>query len=157
VDLAKRMVAIVFLATPHRGSDLAKTLNNTLRASAAHHPRTYISNLDHQNELLALLNDSFRHYAPDVTLYSFYESRETNLRVRSELIVSRDSAIMGYPHERNAVLDADHRHVCKYDSPSDPNYIAVRDALQSITDNILRTRKLSQISIGNKTRAKLTF
>jgi hypothetical protein len=58
---------------------------------------------------------------------------------------------MGYPHERNAVLDADHRRVCKYESPSDPNYIAVRDVLQSITDNILRRGKLLQFSIENRT------
>jgi hypothetical protein len=139
-ELAKRMEAMVFLATPHRGSDLAGTLNSILRASVAHHSRAYISNIERQSEMLAMLNDTFRHYAPDLTLYSFYESQPTNLRVRSEIIVPRDSAIMGYSDERNAVLNADHRHVCKFQSPSDPNYIAIRDALQNITDAIMRRR-----------------
>ncbi len=138
VELAKRMEAMVFLATPHKGSDLAQTLNNILRVSIALPTRSYISNLSHQNELLSLLNDSFRHYAADVSIYSFYESRPTTLPVHSKVIVEKASAVLGYPKERQAMLDANHRQVCKFESPSDPNYIAVRGALQSVTGTILR-------------------
>jgi hypothetical protein len=141
VDLARRMEAMVFLGTPHRGSNLAQTLNNILRASATMSTRSYISNLSYQNELLSLLNDSFRHYASDVSLYSFYESRATDLYVRSEIIVTKDSAVLGYPHERHAMLDADHRHVCKFESPLDPNYTTFCDALRSMTESILARRK----------------
>src|SRR5579862_3547808 len=104
---------MVFLATPHRGSDHAAVLNNILRASVAHNFRAYIANLDRTSEMLALLNDSFRHYAQDLSLYSFYESRETNLLVLPAIIVPQDSAVMGYPGEHSAALIADHRHVCK--------------------------------------------
>ncbi|CAO2651325.1 Nn.00g096220.m01.CDS01 [Neocucurbitaria sp. VM-36] len=134
--LAKRMEAMVFLGTPHRGSDLASTLNSILRTSAAHNARGYVQNLDPPSEMLAILNDTFRHYAHDLVLYSFWESQQTNLRVRSEVIVSRESAILGYPNEHSAMLNADHRHVCKYESPSDSNYIVVRDALQTIVGSI---------------------
>ncbi len=144
VELAKRMEAIMFLATPHRGSDLAQTLNNILRVSVALPTRSYISNLSLQNELLSLLNDSFRHYAADVSLYSFYESRPTTLPVHSKVIVEKASAVLGYPNERQAMLDANHRQVCKFESPSDPNYIAVREALHSVTETILR-----RLSAGN--------
>lgn len=144
---AKRIEAMVFLATPHGGSDLAATLNNILRTSAAHSPRVYLSNLKRSSEMLALLNDSFRHYAQDLILYSFYESQQTNLHIRSELIVPRDSAVMGYPGERSAVLNADHRHVCKFESPSDPNYITVRDTFQFIIDSIMRRCNLRPNSI----------
>ncbi len=140
VDLAKRIDAMLFLSTPHRGSNLAQTLNSMLRASTAHSSRAYISNLSHQNELLSLLTESFRHYACDISLYSFYESRATNLHVRTENIVTKESAVMGYQHERHAMLDADHRGVCKFESPSDPNYIAVLQALRSMTENILGRR-----------------
>jgi hypothetical protein len=136
-----------FLATPHGGSDLAVTLNNILRTSAPHSPRVYVFNLKRSSEMLALLNDSFRHYAQDLILYSFYESQQTNLHIRSELIVPRDSAVMGYPGERSAVLNADHRHVCKFESPSDPNYITVRDTFQSIIDSIMRRCNLRPNSI----------
>ncbi|KAF2118074.1 hypothetical protein BDV96DRAFT_644405 [Lophiotrema nucula] len=134
VDLAKRMEAMLFLSTPHRGSNLAQTLNNILRASATHSTRSYISNLSQQNELLSLLNDSFRHYASDLSLYSFYESRATDLYVHSEVIVTKESAVLGYHNERHAMLDADDRRVCKYGSPSDPNYVTVLQALRSMTE-----------------------
>jgi WD40 repeat protein len=136
-DLAKRMEAMIFLATPHRGSNLAKTLNDILRVSGVLAPRAYISNLDSQNEILSQLNDAFRHYAADVSLYSFYESRPTKLHVHSEIIVAKDSAVLGYHNERHSMLDADHRHVCKFESPSDPNYTAVCGALRSVTGTIL--------------------
>lgn len=137
-ELAKRMESMMFLSTPHRGSNLAQTLNNILRASTSHTTRAYISNLSAQNELLALLNDSFRHYASDVSIYSFYESRATDLYVRSEVIVTKESAVMGYHHERHAMLDADHRHVCKFESPSNPNYISVLQAIRSMTEMIIQ-------------------
>jgi pimeloyl-ACP methyl ester carboxylesterase len=136
-DLVKRMQAMVFLATPHRGSDMAQLLNKLLRTSTAHHPRSYVTNLERQSEMLALLNDTFRHYASDLTLYSFYESQKTNFVVKSEVIVPRDSAIMGYTGERCSVLNADHRHVCKFESTDDPNYTLVRDVLKSITLTVM--------------------
>ncbi|KAH4029376.1 hypothetical protein HBI55_120990 [Parastagonospora nodorum] len=129
-----------FLATPHRGSDLARTLNSILRTTATYTTRAYISNLSGQNELLALLDDSFRHYALDISLYSFYESRPTEFHVHSEVIVPKASAVIGYPHERYAMLDADHRHVCKFESPSDPNYGAVLHALRTNVDGIVSKR-----------------
>ncbi len=138
-DLAKRVEAMVFLATPHRGSNLAKVLNNILRASVVLTGRSYISNLDSQNEILSQLNDAFRHYVADVELYSFSESRPTKFYLQpSELIVRPDSAVLGYPRERHAMLDADHRQICKFESPSDPNHTAVRDALRSLTGDILK-------------------
>ncbi|RKK89759.1 hypothetical protein BFJ68_g16634 [Fusarium oxysporum] len=136
-DLAMRMEAMLFLGTPHRGSNLAQTLNSMLHATATLSPRSYISNLSQQNELLSMLNDSFRHYASDVSLYSFYESRATEIYVRSEVIVPKDSAVMGFPHERHAMLDADHKSICKFHSPSDPNYTTILDALRSMTETIL--------------------
>ncbi|OIW25252.1 hypothetical protein CONLIGDRAFT_718123 [Coniochaeta ligniaria NRRL 30616] len=150
-DLAKRMEAMFFLATPHGGTDLAQTLNNILRVSFALPTRSYISNLSRQNELLSMLTESFRHYASDISLYSFYESRPTDLYARSEVIVPKNSAVMGHHHERHAMLDADHRNVCKFHSPSDPNYIAVREALGSVMDTILG--RISAKNVHETTRA----
>ena len=128
---------MVFLATPHKGSDLASALNNILRLSASHSPRAYISNLDRTSELLALLNDSFRHYIPDLILFSFYESQQTSLGIRSAIIVQKDSAILECPGERIALLNANHRGICKYNSPTDDNYITVRNVLQEINERCL--------------------
>lgn len=142
------MEAMVFLGTPHRGSDLASILNGILRSSAAHNARAFIQNLDPPSEMLAILNDTFRHYAHDLMLYSFWESQQTNLKVRSDVIVPRESAVLGYPNEHSAMLHADHRHVCKFETPSDSNYIAVRDALQTIVGSISKRRKLQSKHIA---------
>ncbi|KAI9889610.1 MAG: hypothetical protein M1814_005118 [Vezdaea aestivalis] len=145
VTLAKRMEAMLFLSTPHRGSSLAHTLNSILRASTPLSTRPYIANLSKQNEFLSLLNESFRHFASDISLYSFYESRATNLYVRSEVIVTKDSAVMGYEHERYAMLDANHRNVCKFESPSNSNYVDILRAICSMTEDILSKRKLEDV------------
>ena len=55
------------------------------------------------------------------------------------MILERDSSILGYPGETSKALNADHHNVCKYDSPRDPNYITVRNALQSFISKITST------------------
>lgn len=40
--------------------------------------------------------------------------------------------MLGYPGEVSKPLDADHHGVCKFDSISDPRYMAVRNALLSV-------------------------
>lgn len=58
------------------------------------------------------------------------------------MIVEKDSAILGYPGELSRGLLADHHGMCKFDSPKDPNYIAVRNILKSIVSkNIAATGK----------------
>lgn len=136
-NLIKRFQAMVFLATPHKGSDLASLLNKILRISTSHHPRAYISNLEQSSELLALLNDSFRNCISELILFSFYETQPMSLGIRSAMIVQRESAVLGYPGERVALLNANHRGVCKFESPDDSNYITVLDAFQTINQAII--------------------
>lgn len=136
-DLINRFQAMVFLATPHKGSDLAPLLNRILRMSTIHNPRAYISNLEQSSELLALLNDSFRHCISKLILFSFYETQPMSLGIRSAMIVQRESAVLGYPAERVALLNANHRGVCKFESPDDSNYITVRDAFETINQAII--------------------
>lgn len=53
------------------------------------------------------------------------------------MILEKDSSVLGYPGETSKALNADHHGVCKYDSPSDPNYITVKNALKSLVSNII--------------------
>ncbi|KAL5353705.1 hypothetical protein ACLOAV_001745 [Pseudogymnoascus australis] len=48
---------------------------------------------------------------------------ETSMPHTSGYIVDRESAIIGLPTEHVQSLNADHRHVCKFRTPEDPNYI----------------------------------
>ncbi|KAL1880559.1 hypothetical protein VTK73DRAFT_5572 [Phialemonium thermophilum] len=137
-DFAARVRAMFFLATPHRGSDMAATLENILTATWGRKP--FVSDLVPNSTTLSMLNDSFRHFAPDLHLWSFYEARPHRSAVAARIVVDRHSATLGYPNEEVTAMNADHRRVCKFESPNDPNYQMLRNALHTALDMIRDTQ-----------------
>ena len=71
---------MVFLATPHRGSHLAKILNRLLQVSFQS-PRQYISDLEKGSARINDINDEFRHHASKLKLVSFFETRPTGTTI----------------------------------------------------------------------------
>lgn len=132
-DLGSRFHSMYFLATPHRGADMARTLGNILKVYGQ---KPYINELEPGSGLLSSINDSFRHYAQDLQLWSFYETLPTSLIVSTAIVVDKVSATLGYPYERVALLNADHRGICKFDRPSDPNYKTLRNAFSTTVEAI---------------------
>lgn len=151
-SLAARIQGVLFLATPHRGSDLAQVLSKLLNLMGGQRP--CVTDLNRDSEALRLINDEFPERCQDLLLYSFYETLPTSFAVRKSLVVERDLATMGYANERRAYLNADHRGVCKYVSRSDPNYLTVRNALASVLA-ILRDRFASSKREISKERRRL--
>lgn len=137
--LIKAISAVTFLATPHRGTNLAELLNRILRSTLFTSSKNYISELGKNSFTLQKLNEQFRHIAPRLDIISFYETRPTSIGLKNSrvMVLEKDSSILGYPGERSKALDADHHDVCKYDSPQDPNYVAVKNSLQSIIAKII--------------------
>ena len=133
-----------FLATPHRGADLAKTLSNILRVIYRQKP--YVSELEPNSALLSSINDSFRHYAQDLQLWSFYETLQSSLPGTNAVVVDKVSATLGYSHERIALLNADHRGMCKFEQPSDSNYRTLRNAFTTTVNDITSKGKISSAS-----------
>ncbi|KAI1356446.1 hypothetical protein F5Y01DRAFT_323867 [Xylaria sp. FL0043] len=133
-DIASRIFSIFFLGTPHRGSDLADVLNKMLTVAWGAKP--FVSDLMPNSATLAEINDVFRHYAADVHLWSFYETMPVKTKVMNKLVVEKFSATLGYSNEEISAMDADHRHVCKFDSPMDPNYKKLRNALCTAIDMV---------------------
>ena len=129
---------MVFLATPHRGAGLAKVLGNILKASMLHGQKPFVADLELNSAKIALINDEFRHYSTDLKIFSFYETLETYLGLSSALIVHKESATLGYPNEQSALLNATHRSICKFDKPSDPSYISLRNVLATITRDVTK-------------------
>ncbi|KAL3427212.1 hypothetical protein PVAG01_00721 [Phlyctema vagabunda] len=135
-DLATRFNSMMFLGTPHRGADSARLLSSVLRSSILHGSKTFVADLIPNSGALQEINDEFRHVHGNLHLWSFFETVPTFQGVVTDLVVQKDSAVLGLPNEHVQLLNADHRHVCKYSSPSDPNYLTIVNALTVVIDDI---------------------
>jgi hypothetical protein len=133
-SLGQRFHTVYFLATPHYGADSAQFLKAMLKATlGGDHP--YLSDITQDSPTTQSINDEFRHHASKLRIYSFYETKPTSiLGIGDVLIVKKSSATMQLPEERIDGIQANHRGVCKYDTPSDPNYILVKNAIVETLD-----------------------
>ncbi|KAK4155617.1 hypothetical protein C8A00DRAFT_41803 [Chaetomidium leptoderma] len=136
-SLANRIRAIYFLGTPHRGSDSARLLKNILQVASS--APAFVTDLVRGSGALQSINDEFRQYSADVELWSFYETQKLRAGVPSALIVDPESATLGYREENQMPMSADHRSICKFDDPSDQNYVIIRNCLVSSMKKIAAT------------------
>ncbi|KAK8002901.1 Cellobiose dehydrogenase [Apiospora arundinis] len=152
--IIKAISAITFIATPHRGTHLAETLNRILQSSMITNSKQYVLELAKNSPTLQKLNEQFRHIAPKLDIISFYETEPTSIGLKNArvMVLERDTSVLGYPGETSKALIADHHGVCKYDSPDDPNYITVRNVIKSLVSKIIATNK---INIGKERRASV--
>ncbi|KAL8838171.1 MAG: hypothetical protein Q9176_005254 [Flavoplaca citrina] len=139
-DMISSVRAMMFLATPHRGSNLAEVLNRILAASIFNHsPKLYVAELKNGSRTIEALNDQFRHIAPRLKIISFFETLPTYVGPKKTMVVEKGSATMGYPNEISKSMNADHHTVCKFDNKENSDYISVRNALKTlITDVCLK-------------------
>lgn len=152
-SLAQRVRAIVFLATPHRGANLAQLLSRVLNFAPG--PRPFVKDL-HRNSLATQsINDEFPQYSQELQLYSFYETLPMVNGLGKSLVVEKDAAVLGYPNETAAYLNANHREVCKYATRNDSNYRTVRDALASIIRRLRVDVSALQSEINDEQRMLL--
>ncbi|KAI0552310.1 hypothetical protein F4679DRAFT_535245 [Xylaria curta] len=149
-QVTKGVSAIIFLSTPHRGTNLAKILNRVLAASfqSAKH---FISDLSKSSSAIEELNEQFRHVAPNLSIWSFYETLATSIGPWKIMVLEKDSSVLGYPAEISRPLQADHHDVCKFSSPVDPNYVAVRNAIQSLVTQLRDRKPETQTQVPNST------
>ncbi|KAH6621487.1 hypothetical protein B0J18DRAFT_227999 [Chaetomium sp. MPI-SDFR-AT-0129] len=138
-DFAGRVHSMFFLATPHHGSNLATILENML--SVAWGKKPFVTDLMPNSAALTAINDTFRHLAPELRLWSFYETLPMRgAGAMNRIVVDMVSATLGYHNEEIAAMDADHRQVCKFDTPADPNYRMLRNALLTAVDLIRKAK-----------------
>ncbi|KAK9775030.1 putative GPI inositol-deacylase [Seiridium cardinale] len=132
-DIISMIKSVLFLATPHRGTDLAETLNKILTSSIfGHSPKDYVSELARRSPTIDELNESFRHHASKLQIFSFYETLTTAIGPISAMILDKNTAVLGYPRETPQPLIANHHDACKFKSTDDPNYLSVLGALRSV-------------------------
>lgn len=85
--IVEAISAIIFLSTPHRGTNLAETLNRILQASIISSSKQFISELTKNSSTLQKLNEQFRHIAPKLDIVSFYETQMTPIGINKNKIV----------------------------------------------------------------------
>lgn len=82
-DIVQSISAVLFLATPHRGTNLAEVLNKILSACAmVTSPKLYVDELNRNSKTLEDLNEQFKNIAPKLHLVSFYETQKTSIGIR---------------------------------------------------------------------------
>ncbi len=143
-DIIRSISAMVFLATPHRGTNLAEVLNRLLTV-LLQPSQDFITDLKKSSPALEELNEQFRHVAPKLSIWSFYETLATPVGPMKLMVLDKDSSILGYTKEISRPLDADHHGICKYSSPDDSNYVSVRNALSSLVKQF-RSRGVTAVS-----------
>ncbi|CAG9940049.1 unnamed protein product [Clonostachys rosea f. rosea IK726] len=137
-EFQSRIQTIFFLGTPHRGSKYAKILSRILSLSGSSSPN-YVKDLELDSVATRVLNDDFSKQAHDIHIYSFYETKEMKLGVTSGIVVPRTSAILGpgFENERVQYLIADHKEMCKFNSPKDANFTRLANALSGAVEDLL--------------------
>ena len=143
-DLSERIRAMVFLATPHRGSNLAEILSRILQITPTISTRTFVNELHPNSATIQSINEEFPNHCQELQLHSFYETNPMSLGIKKVVIVPKDSAVLGYENERSTYLNANHREVCKFTDVEDVNYRSVRNALASTLDELRRTQPIER-------------
>jgi len=88
MNIISSISAIVFLATPHRGTSLAEILNRILAVSIfTHSSKQYIADLNRNSPALEEINEQFRHIAPRLRIVSFYETLQTTIGVKKMVCI----------------------------------------------------------------------
>lgn len=85
--IIKAVSAIIFLSTPHRGTNLAQTLNRILDTIMITNAKQYIADLKSNSLTLQKLNEQFRHIAPRLDIVSFYETMPTPIGLNRMSVV----------------------------------------------------------------------
>jgi hypothetical protein len=86
--IVKAITAITFLATPHRGTNLAQVLSRFHQTTALTNTKQFISEMGRNSLSLEKLNEQFRHIAPKLDIVSFYETRPTPVGLKAIRVVS---------------------------------------------------------------------
>lgn len=94
-SIVAQIRGVLFLSTPHRGTNLAEMLNRILSVSifTNHAPKHYLAELNRNSLALEDINETFRNFASRLQIFSFYETLQTSVgpkslvRVRTAVII----------------------------------------------------------------------
>ncbi|KAI1756124.1 hypothetical protein F4782DRAFT_484821 [Xylaria castorea] len=128
---------MVFLGTPHTGSDIA-TWGTILQAmSDAVVPRSFfqsesvlLKTLKRDNETLQNINNHFLDVYQRFKILMAHENHKTDLKGTKMLVVDATSAGPQLPGVTYYAIEATHSGMCKFDSKNAPGYRTISTAIR---------------------------
>lgn len=137
-ELAISSYGILFLGTPHAGSDIAKwgvmvqaIASNTLPRRIFDSSPNLLTVLAKGNETLQALDAQFRPFiaSRSIHVYFFHEMKPTDFGGMRRFIVDIESAAPDIEYTERAGIWADHTSMCRFRTVLSPGYSVVVDAI----------------------------
>ncbi|PGH04037.1 hypothetical protein GX51_03707 [Blastomyces parvus] len=131
--------AILFMGTPHNGSDLAnlgsaiQTLFNLVPKKLFDTTPNLLKTLRPDNEILQNVNRQFAEIMGRFRIYFFHESKPMDLKGTRKFIVDESSAAPVIEGVERMGIEADHGAMCRFESEKSPGYEAVAEAILRYT------------------------
>ncbi|KIV92177.1 polyubiquitin [Exophiala mesophila] len=134
-DIVASTAGIIFLGTPHRGSDIVgwtsmlRTMVEIM--SGTQLVRTdLVKVLDTRSQALINISKQFLPRSTGLSIMSFIELQvERPLNI---LVVPEESARLGLPNEMVFPVNASHRSICRYAFSTDQTYVLVEGSIKAI-------------------------
>lgn len=129
---------ILFLGTPHHGSDVAQWGSRLEWICGAVLPSGFVDSqpqlvdaLKKNNETLQNIDRAFIQLMSRFHIFFFHEGKPTRLpkRMGMHFIVDEDSASPNVQDVERASIPADHSHLCKFEDMSSPGFDVVAEAI----------------------------
>ncbi|KAK2690708.1 hypothetical protein QWA68_010615 [Fusarium oxysporum] len=140
-SIKEAVAGVIFLGTPHRGADIAywsKLLAKFANVLTAGKMREdLLKALAPKSTELGTICSQFVERGMRLQIFSLYERHETS--GLGSLVVDEFSAILHLPNETPIPMEADHRGLCKYLTPSDSCYRTVFNCIEELMDSLIET------------------
>lgn len=144
---------ILFLGTPHKGSDLGqwgsyleRLCRTVVLKKVVDTEPQLVDALKSNSETLQNIDRQFAQLMDDFHLYFFHEAKPTDLKGTYRFIVDEESAAPTLPDVERASIQADHSHMCKFDSDSAPGFDLVVDGIDRYSEQSVATIKARWVS-----------
>lgn len=128
---------ILFLGTPHKGSDVAEwgsrlewICSVALPSKLVDTQPQLVDALKKNNETLQNIDRQFIQLMNRFHVYFFHEGKPTNLKGTLKYIVDEVSASPTVQDVERASIQADHSHMCKFESDGAPGFDLVAEGIQ---------------------------
>lgn len=127
---------ILFLGTPHTGSDVAKWGLLLQKICSAVFPKKFMDSspqlieaLKSNNEVLQNINRLFNDFFSRFHIYFFHETKPLDMKGGREFIVDEASAAPDIEGAERMGIEADHSSMVKFEDDSSPGFEAVAEAI----------------------------